>query len=187
MKRKMYFLAVAFILTLPASAQDAEVTTYFGEKNGFQIDFPNDWTASLVEKKVMFTYNTSVAGLRSDLPGALVFLNVTMPCKNAKSEMKTWVNIFEKGARKSKDAAYKVHEQGEGKTADGKDFSYIDYTYTLIGDDGNASILRRKFCVQCNSFKGTRYQYAFTFQSLETDWEKVKDTYEKIFASVKYK
>lgn len=186
MNKIISFLAVVFPLTLPASAQDAEVTTYFGEKNGFQIDIPATWTASLQEQKVMFAYNTVLIGLRLDMPGSVIDLRATYPCKNSESQMKTWVSIFEKEAKKSKDQAYKVHDRGEGTTPGGKDFSYFDYTYTLVGEDGTSSVLRRKFYVVCHSFKGTRYQFAVSLQSMETDWDKVKADYEKIFASIRF-
>ncbi len=186
MKRLLGFVAAVFWLTLPVSAQDDEVTTYFGEKNGFQVDIPTAWTAVLKEQKVMFAYTTVMDAIRLDMPYSLIDLRVTYPCKSNESSMKTFANIFEKYAKKAKDPAYKVHDKGEGTTPGGKDFSFIDYTFTLVGDDGTKSVLRKKFYVVCHSFKGTRYQFAITLESLETDWDKVSAAYEKIFASIKY-
>jgi len=186
MKRLLGIVAAVLWLTLPVSAQEEEVTTYFGEKNGFQIDIPTAWTASLKEVKVMFAYNTVLIGIRLDMPGSVVDLRVTYPCKKSESEMKTWASIFAKDAKKSKDAAYMVHDKGEGTTAGGKDYSYIDYTFTLVSDDGSASVIRRRFYIVCHSFKGTRYQFALALQAYETDWEKVSADYEKIFNSIKY-
>ncbi|HRK54623.1 MAG TPA: hypothetical protein PK185_11965 [Cyclobacteriaceae bacterium] len=187
MKKVTLMIVVATMMTGLCSAQDTETTTYFGEKNGFEIDFPSDWGVSLVETKVMFAYNTTLIGVIGDTPGAVVQLRVTYPCKNPKSDMKSWLSIFEKGAKKSKDPKFLIHSQGEGSTPGGKEFSYVDYTYTLVGEDGQGTITRRKFYVTCNSIKGTRFSFAFFFETNEQDWDKFKTIYENIFNSVTYK
>ena len=184
---KITFMIVAILFVTQLSiAQDAEVTTYFGEKCGFKIDFPAEWGVSLQEPKVMFAYNTILVGVKGDTPGAVVTLRVTYPGKSPEKDIKTWISVFEKGAKKSKDPIYKVHGQGEGKTPDGVEFSFYEYTHTLVGDDGSNTSMHRKFYITNHRFKGTVYQFAFFFETIEPDWTKFNTTYESIFNSVKY-
>jgi len=182
-------LVAAILVTQLSLAQETETTTYFGEKNGFQIDFPTDWIVSLTETKVMITeYSTIIIGYKENTPYAVVQVRVTLPCKNPESELKSFLSIFEKNAKKSNDTKFKIHDQGTGKVGD-KDFSYVDYTYTLKGDNGSSSVVRRKFCTACHMVMGKppRFSYSFYFEALESDWSKFSATYEKIFNSVKYK
>lgn len=184
---KIIFMIVAILFVCRLSlAQDVETTTYFGEKCGFKIDFPADWGVSMEEPKVMFAYNTILMGIKGDTPGAVVQLRITYPCKSAESDMKSYTGIFEKNAKKAKDAGFKIHDQGEGKTAGGKEFYFIDYSYTLVGDDGASTLVHRKFYTTCHRYKGTTYSYAFFFETNEPDWSKFSATYENIFKSVQY-
>lgn len=184
---KITSVLAVILFCFAANAQDAEVTTYFGEKNGFQVDFPTDWTVAITEQKVMLAYITVLIGIKPNTPGAVAQIKTGYGCKSPKSEIKTWISIFEKDAKKSKDPKFLVHGQGEGMTPDGKEFSYFDYTYTLKGEDGSSTVIRRRFYITCNSYKRSQFAFNFFFEAKDEEWDKFSATYEKIFNSVKYK
>ena len=187
MKMRLFVLASCLFTFNQVVSQDPEVTTYFGEKNGFQVDFPADWGVELKEIKAMMVYTTFLVGVKGDMPGTVAQIRTSFGCKNPKSEIKNWISIFEKGAKKSDDDKFSIKDQGEGIRSDEKEFSYIDYTYTLKSDDGSSNVIRRKFYIICHNYKMNKYSFQFTFETRELDWDKVSAVYDKIFSSVKFK
>jgi len=58
----LFFGFVFFMLLYPiVSAQEVELETYYGERKGFTIDLPSDWTSALDESSSLVNILMSIS------------------------------------------------------------------------------------------------------------------------------
>src|SRR5687767_515037 len=178
------------LISIVSYPQSSDKTTYFAEKNGFQLDFPSDWKVSIGEKKAFIGTALTMIGEHPGNEFNIVMVTSDVGgggCRNSKDALDGFISIYKKDAKKDGDVNFKINEEGSGVRADGKKFNYIDFTYTFKLNDGRSEVTRKRHYAVCSWVKANKYRNFFYFQAKESDWPVINPIYEGIFNSVVFK
>jgi hypothetical protein len=178
---RVFFVSLVFIglTAFNVLPQEVELETYYGEKKGFKIDLPAEWSTALDESRDIVNILLSMDP--SDL-NTSVKLTVAPGYGLLSAQQKAYTKETKKQAKKRKDKNYAVLEEGKGEV-NGEKYIWHTWKYSLAEDDGSVLIKTVKTCIL---LKGVSV-YILEFQTTSDQWESRKAVFNKILDTLHLK
>lgn len=172
----MFLIGLTTFNVLP---QEVELETFYGEKKGFTIDLPSEWSTALDESRDIvnillsmdpFDLNTSVQLTAAPGYGLL------------STQQKAYTKETKKQAKKRKDKYYGVLTEGKGEV-NGEKYIWHTWKYSVAEDDGSLLFKTVKTCI---FVKGVSV-YIVEFQAASDKWGNNIAIFDKILDTIHLK
>ena len=156
-------------------AQEIEYTTYYGERKGFRVDLPDEWSVGLEES----TFGAGMIAFNPiDSANTFIALIVGNTMSGWNVLARDWRKFEEKQAKKKKDPNFVVI--GEGKSEyNGRKCSWLQYRDTFTFSNGESIVRRQKHYFFTKGAK----KFHFQFSSRNSEWDKMLPIYDTIIGS----
>ena len=175
---------VSLLISFLASAQEeVEWTTYYGEKIGYKIDFPDFWASSTAEEKELLGYSGAMITYDHMGPELGMVMIIAKVGGTLNGMMNGYKKVFEKDAKKKNDTEFQWIGEGKGKLPSGRNYGWDEYKHTFTQSNGESHVEHVRNYYVAWQYKMWKYAIRIKTSSSEENWEAKKDLLAEIFTT----